>query len=118
VANPVKLGARLVLAVLLAIALLALPRWTIRKQWQSEAWVRESVSGVADESGVEWTGPTMAGRYPWQGLFGQRAAKDVVLVYPRRSRMSLLYFPKSFFADESTWHAFRGLLRAKGPARE
>jgi len=59
----------------------------------------------------------MAGRHPWKDLFGQRVAKDVVLVYPKRDRRSFLYFPRSFFADESTWHAFRETLRTRGPAR-
>jgi hypothetical protein len=106
--DPMGQGLRL-LAVLLFVAFMFIaPRRAIAKHWRANALIKAPISGMADETGIEWNSAFVTGRFPWDALYKGKQAEDIVLVYTAPS--SALYFPRAFFADDTAWKAFRELV--------
>jgi hypothetical protein len=84
------------------------PRRAIKKAWRQNALIKGPVSGVADESGLDWKSAFVTGRFPWEVLLKHKQTKDMVLLFTAPN--SVLYFPKEFFTNEESWQAFRELV--------
>jgi hypothetical protein len=97
-------------AFLVFLASAAILHFGGRKQWQANARLHGQVNGQLTSEGLEWNTSTTKGTFPWSKLTHFSESTDLVLVFyaPRCA----FYFPKTFFATEDAWHAFKELLAA------
>ena len=111
VEDPSGQAIRAIPALLFVAFAFIAPRRAINKAWRQNSLIKGAVSGFADETGVEWNSAFVAGRFPWDVALKRKQAKDMALVYIAPN--SVLYFPRSFFADDSSWQAFNDLVASR-----
>jgi hypothetical protein len=92
--------------VLFGVMLLVMPRMTVKRAFATDKLLSEPITGEADEQGVRMKSAHGAVDLPWT-LHTVMVAPDLVAIHQSAGIMRIV--PRTFFADEESWDAFRRL---------
>jgi hypothetical protein len=102
--------------ILWAVFMYPLLRFQVRRQWRNNKAMQQPVAGVVTEEGITWNVDGLStARVPWSLLLRYREQPTLVLVYQGLNQV--FYFFRHYFATETDWVEFRGLVASRLPRK-
>ncbi len=89
--------------------------WSPKKQLSGSKLVQGQRTGTVSEERIHLETSYGRSDLPWDVFTKAKIAKDMVLLYHSTVGSSVYPFPREFFASETDWEAFVGLVRQRAP---
>ncbi len=102
--------------LLFLILFIVFLRASIRKQWQKNNLIKAHISGSANENNIEWhCGDFSQTQYRWDMFQKYRQSDNLILIFQAPNQA--IFFPRSFFANDTDWARFKELVATKVTAK-
>jgi hypothetical protein len=103
--------ARLAPIVALILFLLIVPSWQARCRCRASPTIREEITGVVSDSGVEVRSVVGHAHHRWELVLKARIASDVARIYT--SPQIALYLPSNCFESREAWEGALSRIRSR-----
>ena len=103
-------------AIFLIILLVGMPVLNMyfrRNAWRDSVKLNGPINGKINDFGIEWHTAHAVNNFPWEKFLKVREVPSLILIY--YSPRCALYFPKTFFINDTDWELFRSLVFHKVP---
>jgi hypothetical protein len=104
-----------VVALLIAIVFVVLPRLGIERALKTNKLLQEPIEGTAAEDAIRLTTSLSSATLPWGSFYQVKASPRMVLLYQASNLYNM--FPREFFEQEEDWQTFRSWALEKVPTQ-
>lgn len=109
--KPLSLIPDLIYTVILMIALAAMNRYMLIRNWRKMISLSGDVRGIASDWGIEWANENTTSKFEWAKFIRIQQKPDLTLVH--YSSRCAFYFPRTFFESDTEWQRFNEIAYAR-----